>query len=267
VPRKWPTVGDPNVVGTPEIVGTPLSVGVHGGGLSEVDGVDDAEELEDGGASGLSVLMTGAEGFGISATEGGLRPALPISVAPMGRPIGPTGDPGDAVPAVAAAALPIGAHGPDALAVVPPPATPVPMPPPPELAPMPPPSNVVLPEAPVALVEAADAAAADNAPPHATPVRGSSGDAPEIMALAPGVASSVAPKGIRVGPTGPAGPMPSGDVTPKGSPGEMLGACACAAPQTNSAATSTIVKRVLMASACSRRTSAMGRPAQPSRQM
>src|ERR1700742_718359 len=70
-----------------------------------------------------------------------------------------------------------------------------------------------------------------------------------MMALAPGVASSVAPKGIRVGPTGPAGPMPSGDVTPKGSPGEMLGACACAAPQTNSAVTSTIVKRVLMASA------------------
>ena len=166
----------------PEIVGTPVCVVVHGGGLSEVDGVDDAEELEDGGASGLSVLMIGAEGFGISATEGGLRPALPISVAPMGMPIGPTGDPGDAVPAVAAPALPIGAHGPDALAVVPPPATPVPMPPPPALAPMPPPSNVVLPEAPVvALVTAAEAAAADNAPPHATPVRGSSGDAPEII--------------------------------------------------------------------------------------
>ena len=86
MPKKWPTDGDPNVVGTPEIVGTPLSVGVHGGGLSEVDGVDDAEELEDGGASGLSVLIIGAEGFGISATEGGLSPALPISVAPMGRP-------------------------------------------------------------------------------------------------------------------------------------------------------------------------------------
>ena len=250
MPRKRPTDGDPNVVGTPEIVGTPLSVGVHGGGLSEVDGVGDAEELEDGGASGLSVLMTGAEGFGISATEGGLRPALPISVAPMGMPIGPTGDPGDAVPAVAAPALPIGAQGPDALAVVPPPATPAPMPPPPALVPMPPPSNVVLPEAPVvALVTAAEAAAADNAPPHATPVRGSSGDAPDIIGLAPGVASWVAPKGIPVGPTGADGPIPSGDVIPKGNPGEMLGACACAAPAPNSAATSTIVKRVLMASA------------------
>jgi hypothetical protein len=268
VPRKWPTDGDPNVVGTPEIVGTPLSVGVHGGGLSEVDGVDDAEELEDGGASGLSVLMIGAEGFGISATEGGLRPALPISVAPIGMPIGPTGDPGDAVPTVAAPALPIGAHGPNALAVVPPPATPAPMPPPPALVPMPPPSNVVLPEAPVvAFATAAEAAAADNAPPHATPVRGSSGDAPDIIGLAPGVASWVAPKGIPVGPTGADGPMPSGDVMPKGNPGEMLGACACAAPQPNSAATSTIVKRVLMASALFSPSERDGRPAQPSRQM
>jgi hypothetical protein len=267
VPRKWPTDGDPNVVGTPEIVGTPLSVGVHGGGLSEVDGVDDAEELEDGGASGL-VLMIGAEGFGISATEGGLRPALPISVAPIGMPIGPTGDPGDAVPTVAAPALPIGAHGPNALAVVPPPATPAPMPPPPALVPMPPPSNVVLPEAPVvAFATAAEAAAADNAPPHATPVRGSSGDAPDIIGLAPGVASWVAPKGIPVGPTGADGPMPSGDVMPKGNPGEMLGACACAAPQPNSAATSTIVKRVLMASALFSPSERDGRPAQPSRQM
>jgi hypothetical protein len=264
--RARPANGDPNVVAVPEIVGTPVCVVAHGGGLSEVDGVDDAEELEGGGVSGLSVLIIGAEGFGISATEGGLRPALPI-VAPMGRPTGPTGDPGDAVPAVAAPALPIGAQGPDVLAVVPPPAAPAPMPPPPELVPMPPPSNVVPLEPPVvALVTAAEAAAADNAPPHATPVRGSSGDAPEMMALAPGVASSVAPKGIRVGPTGADGPMPSGDVMPKGSPGEMLGACACAAPQTNSAATSTIVKRVLMASAFSP-SERDGRPAQPSRQM
>jgi hypothetical protein len=240
VPRVRPANGDPNVVGTPEIVGTPLAVVVHGGGLSEVDGVDsddDAEGSEDSGASGLSVLMTGAEGFGISATEGGLRPAPPISVAPMGMPTGLTGDPGVAE-AVAAPPPPIGAHGPDALAAVPPP---------PALAPIPPPSNAALLEAPV--VTAPEAAAADNAPPHATPVRGSSGDAPEMITLAPGVASSVAPKGIRVGPTGADGPMPSGDVTPKGNPGEMLGACACAAPQPKSAAASAIAKRVIMASA------------------
>ena len=260
MPRVRPANGDPNVVGTPEIVGTPLAVVVHGGGLSEVDGVDsddDAEGSEDSGASGLSVLMTGADGFGIRLTDGGLRPALPISVAPMGMPIGPTGDPGVEVEPVAAAAAPpppVGAQGPDALAVIAPPAA---------LALMPPPSNAALLEAPVvALVTAAEAAAADNAPPHATPVRGSSGDAPDMVGLAPGVASSVAPRGIRVGPTGAAGPMPSGDVMPKGNPGEMLGACACAAPQPKSGAASTITKRVIMASALFS-PSVRARPAQP----
>src|SRR5207248_7155356 len=152
VPRKRPTSGDPNVVGTPEIVGTPLSVAVHGGGLSEVDGVDGAEEMGDGGASGLSVLMTGAEGFGISATEGGLRPPPPISVAPRGIPTAPTGDPGVAVPAGAMAAPPppIAAQGPDRPAVVPPPAALAPMPPPPAPAPVPPPANAALLAAPVA---------------------------------------------------------------------------------------------------------------------
>src|SRR5207248_183110 len=144
-----------------------------------------------------------------------------------------TGDPGVAVPAVAMAAPPppIGAQGPDRPAVVPPPAALAPIPPPPALAPVPPPSNAALLAAPVAaLVTAAEVAAADNALPHATPVRGSSGDAPDRIGLAPGVASSVAPRGIRVGPTGAAGPMPSGEVMPKGNPGEMLGTCACAAP-------------------------------------
>lgn len=246
MPRARPANGDPNVVGTPEIVGTPVCVSVHGGGFDDVDSDDDAEELEDGGASGLSVLIIGAEGFGINATEGGLRPALPISVAPMGTPTGATGDPGvDVAGAVAAPPPPVGAQGPDALAM-PPPAMPAPA----VLAPMPPPSNAALLEAPVvALVTAAEMAAADNAPPHATPLRGSSGDAPDRIVLAPGVASSVAPKGIRVGPTGPAGPMPSGDVTPKGSPGERLGACACAAPQAKSATASAIAKRIIMASA------------------
>jgi hypothetical protein len=252
VARARPANGDPNVVGTPEIVGTPVCVSVHGGGFDDVDSDDDAEELEDGGASGLSVLITGAEGFGISATEGGLRPAPPISVAPMGMPIAPTGDPGVAVPAVAVAAAapppPIGAQGPDALAVVLPPAALVPIPPP-ALAPMPPPSNAALPEAPVVVLVTAEMAAADNAPPHATPVSGSSGDAPDKIVLAPGVASSVAPRGIRVGPTGPAGPMPSGDVMPKGNPGEMLAVCACAAPQAKSITANAIANRIVMASA------------------
>src|SRR5262249_37228717 len=188
---------------------------------SEGDGVDsdgDAKESEDSGASGLSVPMTGAEGFGISATEGGLRPAPPISVAPKGMPTGPTGDPGVAVPAVAAPLLPIGAQGPESLAFGPLLAGLAPTPP--ALAPMPPPSNAAPLEPPVvALVTAAEVAAADNAPPHATPVRGSSGDAPEMIALAPGVASSVAPSRIRVGPTGASGPVAAGADPPNANPG------------------------------------------------
>lgn len=245
--RARPANGDPNVVGMPVMVGTPVAVIAHCGGLvDDVDRNDDAEESEDGGGvSGVNVLITGADGFGISATDGGLRPAPPISVAPMGMPTAPTGDPGVAVPAVAAAAAalppPIGAQGPDALA---------PTAPAPALAPIPPPSKAALLEPPVVVpVTAAEVAAADNAPPHATPLRGSSGDAPDRIGLAPGVASSVAPRGIRVGPTGAGGPMPSGDVMPKGSPGEMLGACACAAPLPKTSAASTAAKRLIIPSA------------------
>ena len=45
--RVVPVNGDPNVVGTPEIVGTPVCVVVHGGGLSEVDGVDRGDDGTD----------------------------------------------------------------------------------------------------------------------------------------------------------------------------------------------------------------------------
>jgi hypothetical protein len=41
-----------------------------------------------------------------------------------------------------------------------------------------------------------------------------SGDVPATDELMPGVASSVAPSGIPVAPTGAPGPMPSGEVTP-----------------------------------------------------
>ena len=49
---------------------------------------------------------------------------------------------------------------------------------------------------------------------------------------------------------------------PKGNPGEMLGACACAAPQLKSAAASAIAKRITMASALFS-PSVRARPAQP----
>jgi hypothetical protein len=59
-----------------------------------------------------------------------------------------------------------------------------------------------------------------------THVAPSIGEAPDVVGLTPGVASSVAPRGIPVCPTGAFG-IPSGDVRPSGERGEVLmGACA-----------------------------------------
>jgi hypothetical protein len=71
-------------------------------------------------------------------------------------------------------------------------------------------------------VIAADAGA-DEAPPHVAPIMGA---APDVIGLTPGVASSVAPMGIPVCPTGAFG-MPSGDVMPSAGRGEtFMRACA-----------------------------------------
>jgi len=59
---------------------------------------------------------------------------------------------------------------------------------------------------------------ADETPLHVAP---SMGDAPDVVGLTPGVASSVAPRGIPVCPTGAFG-MPSGDVMPSDGRGEVL---------------------------------------------
>ena len=45
-------------------------------------------------SSGGSKLITGAEEFGLRATDGGLRPPPPSSVEPSGIPTMPTDDPG-----------------------------------------------------------------------------------------------------------------------------------------------------------------------------
>jgi hypothetical protein len=81
------------------------------------------------------------------------------------------------------------------------------------------------------------------------------GDAPDVIGLRPGDASSVAPKATRAGATGKPGPMPSGDVIPSGNgPGEMLipPTCAEAEPQPKNiaavAAIITIIKRVTVGS-------------------
>jgi hypothetical protein len=135
--------------------------------------------------------MSGAVGFGLSATDGGLRPPPPSSVAPIGIPALPTADPGPIE--VAMGPVPAGPPGPMAAQV------------PDVLAFIPPPSNSVVPYPPVIEVPMpADAPAA--APPHVAP------------GLTPGVASSVAPKGIPVCPIDKRGPIPSGEVKARDAP-------------------------------------------------
>jgi hypothetical protein len=216
--RAKPVKGAPNVVGTPAIVGTPVWVVAHEGGLGDVErGVDGLE----GGLipRGLSEFVTGADGFGLRATDGGLRPAPPSSVEPSGIPTMPTDDPGPFDEAIGADAVADAAQVPDALAVIPPPSKSAVLDSPGiELA-MPADAPVI------ALPMAADAA--DEAPAHGAPIKGA---APDVVGLTPGVASSVAPRGIPVCPTGALG-MPSGDVMPSAGRGEtFVRACAQAEP-------------------------------------
>jgi hypothetical protein len=114
-----PVKGDPNVVGVPLIVGTPVWVYGHLGvlGAAEIDGVE-------GGVMplrGVSKLTAGANGLRFSATDGGLRPPPPISVEPSGMPTGPTDEPGPIDEASGTDAVADAAHGPGAVAVMPPP--------------------------------------------------------------------------------------------------------------------------------------------------
>jgi hypothetical protein len=167
----------------------------------------------------------------------GLRPPVLSSVAPIGIPARPTPEP-DARPGedadaaeFAKPALPV-EQVPDAV--------------PPD---MPAPSNsavgaevaapvavavpVMAPEIPAVCISVPDAACPD--PKHVVVVMDepASGD-PPVVGLTPGVASSVAPNGIPVVPTGAPGPMPSGEVTPSGMPVPMV-AWAKAGPQPSKA--------------------------------
>jgi hypothetical protein len=203
----------------------------HGTALGTVD-----TDGVDGGVMpprGVSKLTAGADGLGFSATDGGLRPAPPISVEPSGMPTGPTDEPGPIDEAKGGDAVADAPQAPGALAVMPPPSKSAPL------------DNVVL-EMPVAAsapvvglpaaVEApipADApvigldvmadAGAGEATAHVAPIKG---EAPNVVGLTPGDASSVAPMGIPVCPTGALG-MPSGEVSSSGGSGETFGgACA-----------------------------------------
>src|SRR5262249_62145923 len=71
--RAKPVKGAPNVVGTPVIVGRPLWVVAHVGVLCDVErGADGLEGVVV--PRGLSEPITGADGLGLRATDGGRRP-------------------------------------------------------------------------------------------------------------------------------------------------------------------------------------------------
>jgi hypothetical protein len=225
--RAKPVTGAPNVVGTPLIVGTPLWIVAHVGVLCDVE--SDNDGLESGLVPrGVSEPIRGADGFGLRATDGGLRPPPPSSVEPSGMPTMPTDDPGPIDEASGGDAVADAAQVPGPVAVIPPPSKGVVVLLPPVI-PLPTPADAPVVEAPMAVdapviepVIAADAGA-DEAPPHVAPIMGA---APDVIGLTPGVASSVAPMGIPVCPTGAFG-MPSGDVMPSAGRGEtFMRACA-----------------------------------------
>jgi hypothetical protein len=192
-------------------------------GAADTDGVE-------GGVMplrGVSELVTGTDGFGLRATDGGLRPPPPSSVEPSGIPTMPTDDAGPMDEAKGGDAVADAAQVVGAVAVIPPPSksavldNPVIEPAMPADVPV-----IELPvpaDAPVTGLPMAADAGADETPAHGAPIKG---DAPEVVGLTPGVASSVAPRGIPVCPTGAFG-MPSGDVIPSAGRGEtFVRACA-----------------------------------------
>jgi hypothetical protein len=199
----------------------------------------------------------------------GLRPPAPSSVEPNGIPTRPAfdaepipvGEEADAA-GPAKELPPVTIQVPDAVPAAPPPSNalvdvvgpaveiPVPndvpvmeLPMPDDELPMP---DVV----PVAALPRPndDSAIAPPMPLHAErlPVNGTVGDVPDANGLTPGDPSPVAPRGIRTGGTGAAGPIPSGDVMPSGEgPGETE-TCAKTGPQPRStAAAAAITKRVI----------------------
>ena len=217
-----PVKGDPNVVGVPLIVGTPFWVYGHVGvlGAAEIDGVEGGVMPLRGG----SELITGADAFGLSAMNGGLRPPPPSSVEPNGIPAGPTVDPGPIDEASGGDAVADAVQPPDVLPAIPPPSkgavpeVPVTEPPVPADAPVT--GLPMLGDAPV--VEPPMAAGGVDET-HGAP---SIGEAPNVVGLTPGVASSVAPRGTPVCPTGAFG-TPRGDVMPSAGSGDtFMRACA-----------------------------------------
>jgi hypothetical protein len=189
-----------------------------------------------------SVVVPIVEGdvavLGITMPIGGLNPPVPSSVEPSGIPTRPTddiepipvGDDADAArdPDLLVAA----AHVPDAVPAIPPPSKMV-------VEPDVPPEDEVV-ELPI------PGDAWESEPPeHIVLVPGPKGDVPDVMGLIPGDASSMAPSGIPVGATGEPGPMPSGDVMPRGD-GLLPVICANAGPQPNTAVMTMMIAALII---------------------
>ena len=200
-------------------MGTPVWVVGH---EAELSGVESGADGLEGMGRGASV-MAGADPFGLRATDGGLKPPPPNSVEPSGIPTMPTDDPGPIDEARGGDAVADAAQPPGMLPAIPPPSKGDAVPDVPGTDP---------PDAPVTGlpmlggVPVIGLPMAANGGADETHVAPSIGEAPDVVGLTPGVASSVAPRGIPVCPTGAFG-IPSGDVMPSGGRAEVLmGACA-----------------------------------------
>jgi hypothetical protein len=171
-------------------------------------------------------VVTGADGSGVNAIGGGLRPPAPSSVDPNGIPTRPTGATvipvGDEAEAAGCeeVVLPVVAQVPDAVPGVPPP------------------SKGAFEPLVIAQGEP---------PPVTEPGR----ELPNGAGLTPGVVSSVAPSGMPAAPTGEPGPMPSGEVVPSGDVEGMSPPCASAGPQSRESTQITIIVDLINIIICS----------------
>jgi hypothetical protein len=210
----------------------------------------------------VPAVETGADGFGVRTEMGGLRPPAPSSVEPSGIPTRPTDDSEPMVGDEADAAgpdkplLPMVAQVPDAVPVVPPPSNT-------DVKPGTP--AVDVPDKPVVDVPVVELLAPKEACGIAPPIPehgkklpvGTIGEAPDVVGLTPGVASSVAPKGMPVGATGEPGPMPSGDVMASDEgPGDPPTCAKAGLPLTSAASIAAISTRSIMSSPCCAKSSA-----------
>lgn len=170
----------------------------------------------------------------------GLRPPVPSSVDPTGIPTRPTvvrepmaGDEADAVgldDAVVAVA-----HVPDAVPAIPAPSNSGVGAEVPDMAPVAEDSPGSEPAVPFVGFPTPEAAVciAPMVLEHAEGVViviALEAEEPDVIGLTPGVASSVAPSGRPVPPTGAAAPIPSGEVIPSGGVTAPMPTCANAAP-------------------------------------